>query len=793
MNEPLSGSTQRCDVTIPLHISVSLGQPSVDSFAINPQPVKPAMVERFPLQEALEAAPDRFDERFSLDSLKASQFKWPAALSLALASRLSYADGVAVHAMARGSWKLESCRFFEVDDTECFISSSPAAVLIAFRGTQEVRDWLADFNALSSTRPYGVVHRGFYHQFLAVQAQLEQVLSQFPNRPILLTGHSLGGAVATIAAAEWHNKYNIRAIYTYGQPAVGRGDFVPFMNNSYGTKFFRFVNNNDIVPQVPPNFQHVGRLFQFDSGTHLQSQFESVEVSTASAGQTMSSAEFDQMRAQLLAERAATRRGDIVTESVGRAELESFFPRFSFSDHSLINYITKIATQIPTVEGVFESATSTAVQTDHIRLDSMADYNTVSRALGETKAVIHSHEGFPQSVTSFPKLNRFAERIEDPVQRAAFVSDSVVALSQLQESTDDADPDVFHSPSNQLAALMQSGVDQRAAASVLEFAFDNDDVGAVLDPIRAHPVVPHPIQRPTNDIPQSIPDGARIFLVSDYGTGLYGAPVTSKTILDSGERFDLLLHLGDIYYSGQPDEVQTRFLDVWPSEAGTVSRTLNGNHEMYSGGYSYFDLALPALEQSSSYFALQNSNWLLLGLDTAWVENELDTEQVAWIQWMVQQAGTRKVILFSHHPLFSIKKDPLKNGQREDDGLRQLLDDGKIFAWYWGHEHHCIVYDSSPDYQFHARCIGHGGMPYKRKDLKDLDKVREVGTARWRRLPADHRTPGGRALDGPNEFIVDHEDKYGPHGYVTLHLDGEILTEEFCSPRGEVLLTQAIS
>lgn len=140
----------------------------------------------------------------------------------------------------------------------------------------------------------------------------------------------------------------------------------------------------------------------------------------------MSSAKFDQLRAQLLTERAATRRGETITESFGRAE--PFLPRFSFSDHSLINYITKIASKIPAVEGSFESAKSTAVQVRDSRLDSMADYNTISRLLGESKAVIQGQSGFSQCIASFTKLDQFAERIENPVQRDAFVSHSVVDL-----------------------------------------------------------------------------------------------------------------------------------------------------------------------------------------------------------------------------------------------------------------------------------------------------------------------------------------------------------------------------
>jgi hypothetical protein len=119
----------------------------------------------------------------------------------------------------------------------------------------------------------------------------------------------------------------------------------------------------------------------------------------------------------------------------------------------------------------------------------------------------------------------------------------------------------------------------------------------------------HELVRPTGSSAEALADDAIVAIAADWGTGMYGAPEIADSIRKqaASRKFDLLMHLGDVYYSGTLKEVQERFLDVWPADAGTVSRTLNSNHEMYSGGFAYFDLALPALKQTSSYFALQNS------------------------------------------------------------------------------------------------------------------------------------------------------------------------------------------
>ena len=68
-----------------------------------------------------------------------------------------------------------------------------------------------------------------------------------------------------------------------------------------------------------------------------------------------------------------------------------------------------------------------------------------------------------------------------------------------------------------------------------------------------------------------------------------------------------VIHLGDVYYSGLPVEVQRHVLEPWPvtaaqAKAGVTSWSLNGNHDMYSGGYGYYDTLL-----ADPRFAAQHS------------------------------------------------------------------------------------------------------------------------------------------------------------------------------------------
>jgi triacylglycerol lipase len=89
--------------------------------------------------------------------------------------------------------------------------------------------------------------------------------------PLWFCGHSLGGAMATICAARCylsHINSNPEQLYTFGSPRVGDRRYISFVRLEH----FRFVNNNDIVPRVPPlwlGYTHAGREVYFDRHGHI--------------------------------------------------------------------------------------------------------------------------------------------------------------------------------------------------------------------------------------------------------------------------------------------------------------------------------------------------------------------------------------------------------------------------------------------------------------------------------------------------------------------------------------------
>ena len=288
-------------------------------------------------------------------------------------------------------------------------------------------------------------------------------------------------------------------------------------------------------------------------------------------------------------------------------------------------------------------------------------------------------------------------------------------------------------------------------------------------------------------------------MASDWATGLYGAPRIAQTMLVM-EPFDLLMHLGDVYYSGTPEEVRGRFLNLWPESAGRTNRALNGNHDMYSGGYGYFEEILPQFEQEASYFALQNEHWLLVGLDTAWEDHDVDDIQVAWLTHLVEQAGPphRKLVLFSHHQPFSLLSD---QGPKLQRALRHLLDRRLVTAWYWGHEHHAVLYDRHESWGLYGRCLGNGGVPEPRVDMVRHAPVDETHPGRvdaeatWHRLPATAQAPACLVLDGENHDMVKeaHQRKFVPHGFMTLRFQGSDLVERVHLSDGTELFVNTIS
>ncbi len=221
----------------------------------------------------------------------------------------------------------------------------------------------------------------------------------------------------------------------------------------------------------------------------------------------------------------------------------------------------------------------------------------------------------------------------------------------------------------------------------------------------------------------TIADNARLVVVGDWGTGLTWAQMVGREMAKhvaaakKEGREVHVLHLGDVYYSGWKEEYRARFLPYWPvrsAEEGVASWAINGNHDMYSGGHGYFGYLLRdprfAGHNGSSYFCLQSSDWQLLGLDSAYIDEDLAGEQGDWVA-KKQMASDRKTMLFTHHEPFSAYAD-LEQPPPMLKRLDKAFEVRPVDAWLWGHEHLSCVYQPQPrPYLRFGSCIGHGGVP----------------------------------------------------------------------------------
>jgi hypothetical protein len=220
---------------------------------------------------------------------------------------------------------------------------------------------------------------------------------------------------------------------------------------------------------------------------------------------------------------------------------------------------------------------------------------------------------------------------------------------------------------------------------------------------------------------------------------------------------------------------------------------------MYSGGEAYFGTTLPKFAQESSYFAFQNRHWTLVGLDVAYTDHAIDDEQVEWLKRILAQAGDRKVVLFSHHQLYSHWE---KQGKKlwTHPGFGQVLRSKRIFAWYWGHEDRCSIFEG-PDKNFGilGRCIGHSGMPQSRDATWELPRINEpvYQRADWRRsaprVIEGNTLPSVAVLEGPNPYILGEEEKFSPHGYAVITLEGPVLKEQVREPTGKVIYEKTLA
>ena len=160
------------------------------------------------------------------------------------------------------------------------VDAKNSTLIVAFRGTEYFKDWLDDFDFAPA--PYspilgrGTVHQGFLFVYEAVRDNVRKLVqSKALNcKELLITGHSLGGALSALAAPDLLNDVAANlapTVYTWAEPRVGHPDYVRFFDSRLNV-CYRIVNIWDVVPHLPPVlalYEHEGSSLHIDSGFTL--------------------------------------------------------------------------------------------------------------------------------------------------------------------------------------------------------------------------------------------------------------------------------------------------------------------------------------------------------------------------------------------------------------------------------------------------------------------------------------------------------------------------------------------
>ncbi|XP_051118014.1 triacylglycerol lipase OBL1-like [Andrographis paniculata] len=228
-----------------------------------------------------------------------------------MAAKLSYENHNFIRTTVNDVWNMKLIGSYDFwndyqqkSTTQAFIfHDNLGTVVVAFRGTETFNsdDWSTDVDISWYEVPgLGRIHAGFMKAlglqrnhgwprrqaaakpetaYYAVRDLLKDLLQKNDKARLVVTGHSLGGALAALfpAVLALHEEAavleRLEGVYTYGQPRVGDGAFGEFMEGvmtTYGFRHYRFVYSFDLVPRLPYDdslmmFKHFGTCVYYNS------------------------------------------------------------------------------------------------------------------------------------------------------------------------------------------------------------------------------------------------------------------------------------------------------------------------------------------------------------------------------------------------------------------------------------------------------------------------------------------------------------------------------------------------
>ncbi|KAH9904714.1 alpha/beta-hydrolase [Xylariomycetidae sp. FL2044] len=195
-----------------------------------------------------------------------------------------------------------------ITDLQGFVSTDDTnqLIVVSFKGSHSIRNWITDFVFLQvgcDVVDGCLVHLGFltgYEEVAeALLAGLATAAAANPSYAIVFTGHSLGGAVGTIAAAYARAAGYAVDLVTFGSPRVGNKAFVEFVTDQAGAER-RVTHLSDPVPKLPPillNYRHTSPELWLSTGETNTTDYAASDIKVcegfATLGCNAGTLEFD--------------------------------------------------------------------------------------------------------------------------------------------------------------------------------------------------------------------------------------------------------------------------------------------------------------------------------------------------------------------------------------------------------------------------------------------------------------------------------------------------------------------
>lgn len=298
---------------------------------------------------------------FAFEPAASTRHSLGNALWLADVSQLVYLQPAFVHKQL-SRWGFDDIEWMADSgtDTQAVVAACSSHVVVAFRGTRGGADILTDLKfrrtdfragpegeAISGRR----VHRGFLGALDSVWDPLHRAVQRLaqagPRRPVFVCGHSLGAALATLAARrlEGHGQA-VAGVYLYGSPRVGNDAFCDDYDRVLQNRTFQHVNRSDIVTSVPPRwlgFRHVaGQARRFEGDGHSFS-VQAHDAEPAPAPSADEQAALDDLKWQADQALAASERYRRHTAPAAPSLYGTSFEQGRVDEHGIGEYLFKFA------------------------------------------------------------------------------------------------------------------------------------------------------------------------------------------------------------------------------------------------------------------------------------------------------------------------------------------------------------------------------------------------------------------------------------------------------------------